>query len=394
MARPVFFFLLWTALAFLVGCGEQAKPTQNASALQNDSSVVRAEARQKLDYEVFTQGDLEDKTRMADLAILQSLREQDLSEDDLRLEDVRMESAQGERYHFQVLRLARNRTFDAFIDTLSATLSRRLPTAMVFRTDDGDAYVIVDKIPTHRLLPPSAPPQELPPEQANATLPAQQRKKRLAIVIDDLGEDVKLARGLANLPVSISFSIWPRSSHAKEVAEIAEVRGLDILVHQPMEPHGYPKVDPGPNALMVGMTRQKIENILDDSISRVPGAKGMNNHMGSRFTEWGPGMKVALQRLRDKGFYFLDSLTTAKSVCDVEARKAKTPFCRRSVFLDNTTETAAILHQLKKVQRLAEHNGPAIAIGHPHPATLEALRLWAQSLPPDVEVVGVSRLAH
>ncbi|MGE4556494.1 MAG: divergent polysaccharide deacetylase family protein [Desulfovibrionaceae bacterium] len=381
------------ALALAAGCGDRTAPTQNASAPQNGDGVVRAAAQRQLDYEVFSTGDLEDKTRLADLAIIQSLRQNGLSEDDLRLEDIRMNSAQGERYHFQVLRLLRNETFDAFIDTLSGALASRLPSAVVFRPEDGGAYILLDKIPTHQLLPPSAPEVSPAPEQTNATK-APAPRGRLAIVIDDLGEDLQLARGLANLPASISFSIWPRSSHAKETAALAASRGRDILVHQPMEPHGYPKVNPGPNALMVGMTRQEIENILDDSISRAPGAKGMNNHMGSKFTEWGPGMKVVLQRLRDKGFYFLDSLTTAQSVGGAEARRAGTAFCRRSVFLDNTAETQAILHQLKKVQRLAEREGSAIAIGHPHPATLEALTLWLQSLPPDVEVVGVSQLAH
>jgi hypothetical protein len=379
----------------LAGCGEDAESTATPRTARDAPCVVRGQVRRDLNYEVFQKGGLDEKTRLADIALIESLNKNGLPDDALHLEDVRMKSREGESFHFQVLRLSRNQTLDAFLDTLRVTLASQLPTGVVMRNEAGAAYIILDHVPTHKLLPPSAPDESPKPAAAaaNAT-PDAAAKGRLAIVIDDLGEDAAFARKLAELPVHVSFSVWPRATHARKVARIAETHGRDVLVHQPMEPQGYPDVAPGPGALLVGMTREEIEQALDNSIACVPGAAGMNNHMGSRFTEWGPGMKVVLQRLRDKKLFYLDSLTTPKSACSRQAEQTGAPFCRRDVFLDNVAETRAILHQLKKAARLAQRKGAAVAIGHPHPQTLEALTQWAGALPEDVEVVGVSRLAR
>ena len=46
----------------------------------------------------------------------------------------------------------------------------------------------------------------------------------------------------------------------------------------------------------------------------MPHAIGFNNHMGSKFTEDERLMKVVIDTAKQRGVFFLDSKTTAKSV--------------------------------------------------------------------------------
>ena len=68
---------------------------------------------------------------------------------------------------------------------------------------------------------------------------------------------------------------------------------------------------------------------------------------------------------------------------------------RRNVFLDNEQERGYILGQLNQAVRLARKNGSAIAICHPHPATISAL---AAALPgfagKGVKLVPASQLVN
>nr|WP_275405832.1 divergent polysaccharide deacetylase family protein [Desulfovibrio sp. JC022] len=214
----------------------------------------------------------------------------------------------------------------------------------------------------------------------------------MAIVIDDMGEDVGLAKGLAALDAKITFSIWPSSSHVKKTIAIAKKSGNEIMVHLPMQPKGYPKINPGADALLVGMNADKINKITHAAISKVPGATGLNNHMGSSFTENYNGMVVVLKQLRKKHLFFLDSRTTPKSAGRRAAGKAGVTFYERNIFLDNVKDIGAIKYQLSKAAKIARKRGQAIAIGHPNHETLKAIRQWVAENKGKIRIVPVSSL--
>ncbi len=201
-----------------------------------------------------------------------------------------------------------------------------------------------------------------------------------------------LAQRLAALDVPITFAIWPRASHTAATSELARQKGMEILIHQPMEPLSYPDANPGPGALFVSMPGPEIQAIVAENIALVPGATGMNNHMGSRFTEDAEGMDLVFQILRQHGLFFLDSATTPRSAVQTVARQMDMPYIRRQIFLDNLAETDAIRHQLEKVEKLALLHGQAIAIGHPHPETVQAIEEWLPTMNGTVQLVRVGDL--
>ena len=68
----------------------------------------------------------------------------------------------------------------------------------------------------------------------------------VALIIDDLGYDKKIAQKFAQLDVTLTFSILPHSPFQQKIAKLARSKGLEIMIHMPMEPVEYPKVNPGP----------------------------------------------------------------------------------------------------------------------------------------------------
>jgi polysaccharide deacetylase 2 family uncharacterized protein YibQ len=145
-----------------------------------------------------------------------------------------------------------------------------------------------------------------------------------------------------------------------------------------MEPITYPGDDPGPGALMVGLDPPALRQRLAAALAQVPGAKGVNNHMGSAFTADQEGMTAALLFIKEEGLYFVDSRTCEASVGLSLARRLGLPALGRDVFLDHTAQEQAIRRQLAALARIADRNGMALGIGHPYPETVSAL---TQALP-------------
>lgn len=224
-------------------------------------------------------------------------------------------------------------------------------------------------------------------------LPSGRGKVRVAIIMDDLGRDLAAAKRLLSIDAAITFAVLPGEAHAREVAEQAYRRGREILIHLPMEPEGYPEVNPGADALFVGQSAEETQARVNSYRRQVPHAVGGNNHMGSRYTADRQGMRRVLGLLRDDGLFFVDSRTTSASVALAEGRNLGMAVAGRDIFLDNEADVAKITAQLEKLVKLAQNRGQGIGIGHPYPETLTALERFLPRLRQrGVEVVAVSAL--
>lgn len=140
-----------------------------------------------------------------------------------------------------------------------------------------------------------------------------------------------------------------------------------------MEPRGYPGVRPGPGVVLLTQTDAEILAVLASDLASVPGAAGVNNHMGSAATADQRVMRVVAEDLARRGLFFVDSRTTDATVARDAARAAGVPNASRRVFLDDVATEPAVQASLEGLVRKAKSEGSAIAIGHPHPATLAVL---------------------
>ena len=218
------------------------------------------------------------------------------------------------------------------------------------------------------------------------------RMPLVAIIIDDMGYDRKLAKRFLALNAAFTFSILPHSPFQNQIAEAARKKGIETMLHLPMEPLEYPKVDPGPGALLSSMTPDELICQLEKNLDAVPFIKGVNNHMGSKMTKDSARLHQIFTVLKKRGVFFIDSRTTAKTLCGPSARLFQVPFAERSVFLDHIQQHDFIRKQIDRLVRIAERDGIAVGIAHPHRATYDVLREMVPELKKKVHLAPASQI--
>jgi polysaccharide deacetylase 2 family uncharacterized protein YibQ len=215
----------------------------------------------------------------------------------------------------------------------------------------------------------------------------------VAIIMDDLGRSTYTAEMLVSIPQQVTFSILPNEPQAVNVAELAHAAGREVMLHVPMEPQGYPAVNPGREALFIKYSDAEIRRRFDQLLAKIPHVSGSNNHMGSRFTEDARALAPVMESLQEKGLFFIDSRTTGSSRVTETAHRFGVPTMNRDVFLDNVADVDAITREIRRLESKARSQGMAIGICHPYPETLEALRRELPALAErGITVVPVSML--
>jgi polysaccharide deacetylase 2 family uncharacterized protein YibQ len=200
----------------------------------------------------------------------------------------------------------------------------------------------------------------------------------VAIVIDDVGLDRPRSRRAWELPGPLTMSFLPYAKDLPEQARTARAKGHELMLHLPMEPGG--RNDPGPNALLVSLSDAELRQRTTTALDSFDGYAGVNNHMGSRFTAFRPGMETVLRQFKGRGLMFLDSRTSPQSVGDQVAQEIGVPSIARHVFLDDDESLDAVRRRLAETETVARRQGFVVAIGHPHEATLQALAEWLPTL--------------
>ena len=218
---------------------------------------------------------------------------------------------------------------------------------------------------------------------------------RAAIVIDDMGSDLDAAHKLLALDYPLTLSVLPYRPYTQEVAQEAHRAGHEVMLHLPMEPEDGAHISPGEGAIRPGMSAAQITQVVRSDLASVPFVVGVNNHMGSRATQDAALMADVMQVLAARRLYFIDSRTTPRTRALDEARRLGVPAFYRAVFLDDTASVPYTLTQLRTFRHLVERNGVALAIGHPHPTTIEALAEFLPELErDDIELVAPSQIVR
>ncbi|NTV80728.1 MAG: divergent polysaccharide deacetylase family protein [Candidatus Aminicenantes bacterium] len=219
---------------------------------------------------------------------------------------------------------------------------------------------------------------------------------QVALIMDDMGNSLDTLDALIALRRPVTVSILPYSAHAAETARLARENGLEVLLHLPLESvNNHEDMAQTEGMIVATMTEPAIVAAFEASFDRVPFAAGTNNHMGSRFTAERDLMRAILKPIKDRGLFFVDSRTTAKTVALDEARKMGVPAAERNVFLDADEDRGRIRGRLIELFQKARKKGRAIGICHPFPETLAVLKSTFQLADVyNLEVVPVSRLVR
>lgn len=223
-------------------------------------------------------------------------------------------------------------------------------------------------------------------------------KPKVVIIVDDLGLNKILIDKLLAIPAKINFAILPNLPYSDYAAEMAYRKGWDVILHQPMEPKvssGYTALNAGDGVLFVGLSRNEILAKLENNLDSIPHVKGVNNHMGSKFTENSELMELVLQRLKSRGLFFVDSKTSENTTGFDMAKKLGMRAAERDVFLDQSFGGPNYVRsQIEKLVKISKHRGYAIGICHPYPVTIEVLSEMVPQIEKEVELVAISSVVN
>jgi len=214
-------------------------------------------------------------------------------------------------------------------------------------------------------------PTPIPAPSSRAARP--QSLPAIAILIDDLGNDRAAVDRIRGWPWTVSTAVLPELSGSEGAARDLARSGKEVLLHLPMEPKGFPGVKPGPGVVLRSQSDEDITATVEADLASVPGASGVNNHMGSAATADARVMRAVSRVLARRGLFFIDSRTTDATVALDSARSAGVRAASRKVFLDDIQREDAIEASLDGLIEKARADGSAIGIGHPYPSTLAVL---------------------
>lgn len=213
------------------------------------------------------------------------------------------------------------------------------------------------------------------PEQLASDMP------KVALLIGGMGLNEGVTRTAINrLPPEVSLGFAPYGENLQQQANDARSRGHELYVHLPMEPFGYPSIDPGPRTLLTSVPPQKNLDSLRWHLSRFTGYAGVTNYLGAQFASNNDAISPVLKELGKRGLIYVDDgskglsrATQLAGILGLDARSAV-------VDLDGDGSPASVLAALQKLEAQARHSGMAIATGSGMPATIEAIDQWAQGI--------------
>ena len=183
------------------------------------------------------------------------------------------------------------------------------------------------------------------------------------IVLDDGGHNLNHLQPFLNLDIPLTIAVLPELAYSKESALRIKNSGKTLILHQPMQAISL-STDPGPSAIMPGMSAEQIRSLLTKNLDSLGIKIGLNNHEGSLITADSNAMKVVMEICKERGMFFLDSRTNSQSVCKSVASEYGVKLYERNIFLDNTPKQADMIAMFKSGIEVAKKNGRVIMIGH------------------------------
>jgi polysaccharide deacetylase 2 family uncharacterized protein YibQ len=239
------------------------------------------------------------------------------------------------------------------------------------------------------------PQKAVPPKPLTKLRPLPGDQPPLVtIIVDDIGNDRTAAELFIDMDAPLTLSVLPYGHFSQQLAAEARAKGHEIMLHLPMEPSEFPSVNPGPGALLFQMSPDQLIAQLKIDLDRIPGIKGVNNHMGSALSESSEHMRQIFSIIKQRRLFYIDSRTTAKTIARPSANLLQIPFAERDIFIDHLENERFIRGQLDQLIKRAEQQGYAVGIAHPHPLTHKVLSEFMPMLKQKVELVPASMVVE
>ncbi len=192
----------------------------------------------------------------------------------------------------------------------------------------------------------------------------EKKEFKIAIVIDDFGYNAEGTKEMLELNIPLTAAVIPFEVRSKEISELAISNGKEVIIHMPMEANNCSKNSFGKKSITTDLCDEEIENRVKAALEEVKGAKGLNNHMGSKATKDERVMRCILKVIKENNMFFLNSKTSGKTTSNDLCKEMGIKYYERDVFLDHVSTQENVEKSLEKAYEIAKEKGYAIAIGH------------------------------
>ncbi|MGI9464481.1 MAG: divergent polysaccharide deacetylase family protein, partial [Aestuariivirgaceae bacterium] len=204
---------------------------------------------------------------------------------------------------------------------------------------------------------------------------------KIAIVLGGMGLNRRLTdQAIKQMPGEITLAFAPYGKGLQKQINSARRAGHEVMLQLPMEPFGYPTVDPGPKTLLVKDAADVTVKNLKWHMSRFSGYIGIINYMGGRFTSQGDGIGYVLRDVNKRGLVYLDDGTSRRSVVPSLGQVMNAPVRVTNMVIDGEGSYNAISSALSRLEQQAATDGFAIGLGSGLAVTMDALNTWARDL--------------
>lgn len=230
-------------------------------------------------------------------------------------------------------------------------------------------------------IPPA--PEQLPYwERYRQPFNLDDKRPRIAVVMTGLGlSDGATEAAIDRLPPAVTLSFSPYARSLERWMALARARGHEVMLDLPMEPATFPDEDPGPQALLTGLSPQENLDRLDWVLGRGSAYVGVAGAMGSRFTATREAIEPVLRELHDRGLLIVDRRSSEESLVPALADEIGLPHAVNSRSVDERQASRiAIDARLAQVERVALTEGVAVAMAQPYPVTIDRLVEWTAEL--------------
>ncbi len=320
-----------------------------------------------------------DKIKQVDNALLQTLGRLQIPVDNFQISSTFIKMKEKNYFLFQKINLTLPTNINS--TTLNKALEEQLDlwahdAKITFSSKNNLLSIFVNNECTHEIF---------------LLIGSHTEKAKMSIVIDDLGVSPTALYAFLELDFPVSFSILPRNKYAQLYGTVGHFAKREIFLHQPMEAEN--KIFSVPEGLAITDTQEEIKKKLKENLAKIPYVTALNNHTGSAFTANEAAVTNFLVALKEISptIHVLDSVTTGKSQLKLLSKNYFTHTAYRDVFIDNIQNEKEIIKQLDLAleKALKDPSKHIIAIGHPHTATLKALKNWKSYKDENIEIVHV-----
>jgi len=206
-------------------------------------------------------------------------------------------------------------------------------------------------------------------------------KPKIALVISGMGINVKLTnQAIRELPGFVTFAFAPYGRDLQTMINAARKRGHEVILHLPMEPFGYPGVNPGPRTLLASAEPQDNLKNLKWMMSRFSGYSGVTNYLGAKFTTDGGALLPVFSQIKSRGLVYFDDSTNGETLTGSIARAVQLPKRTADIAINANGSFSAIQQSLTELEDMARRKGFAIGTATGLAETIDAVEAWSRDL--------------